>query len=97
MTKQIRWDHEKAKLLNNDVSRGRIGFEDCIIAIEDERVLDDIPNPNYPHQRMLVLSINHYAYVVPYIKEETGYFFKTVFPSRKHTALYLSNLGENDD
>ena len=89
MSKQIRWNLNKAKLLQDDVSRGRVGFEDCVIAIEDGRVLDDIPNPNYPHQRMLVLNINNYAYVVPYIIEEAGFFLKTVFPSRKHTANYL--------
>ncbi len=97
MNKQIRWNLEKAKQLQNDESRGRISFEDCVIAIEDGRVLDDIPNPNHPHQRMLVLDINNYAYVVPYITEETGYLLKTAFPSRKHTAIYLSNQGQNDD
>jgi len=89
MGKYVRWDIEKAKLLQNDASRGRISFEDCVIAIEDGRILDDIPNPNYPHQRMLVLNINGYAYIVPYVKDETGYFLKTVFPSKKHTAIYL--------
>ena len=86
MSKQILWNHEKANLLQNDSSRGRVSFEDCVIAIEDGRILDDLPNPNYPRQRMLVLHINHYAYIVPYHTEEAGYFLETVFPSRKHTV-----------
>jgi putative NADH-flavin reductase len=65
MKKQIRWTSEKAMQLSNDAARGNISFEDCVIAIEDGRVLDDIPNPNYSNQRMLILNINNYVYVVP--------------------------------
>jgi hypothetical protein len=92
MKKQIRWNSEKARQLSNDAARGSISFEDCVIAIEDGRVLDDIPNPNYSNQRMLILNIDNYVYVVPYITEEKGFFLKTVFPSRKHTEIYLPNL-----
>ena len=87
----ITWDDEKATSLREDDARGRVGFEDCVIAIEEGRVLDDIPSASskYPHQRMLVLNINNYAYVVPYVESDNGLFLKTVFPSRKHTAIYL--------
>ena len=88
---RIFWDDEKAALLREDEVRGYVGFEDCVIAIEEGRVLDDIPNASnkYPHQRMLVLNINNYAYIVPYVESDKGLFLKTVFPSRKHTAIYL--------
>lgn len=90
--KTIRWDTAKAKTLRNDVSRGNIGFEDCIVALEEGRMLDDIENPSekYSNQRMFILGINNYAYVVPYIETEDEIFLKTVFPSRKHTAIYLT-------
>jgi hypothetical protein len=90
--KKMAWDIEKAEALRNDSSRGKVGFEDCVIAIEEGRVLADIPNPSnqYPHQRMFVLGINNYAYVVPYIETENEFFLKTVFPSRKHTTIYLT-------
>ena len=39
---------------------------------------------------MLVLRINDYAYAVPYVETDGEIFLKTVFPSRKHTALYLT-------
>ena len=39
---------------------------------------------------MMVPRINDYAYVVPYIETDEEIFLKTVFPSRKHTALYLT-------
>ncbi len=97
MSKHIRWDSDKARQLSQDKSRGNISFEDCVIAIEDGRVLDDIPNPNYPHQRMLLLNINNYVYVVPYVIEEAGFFFKTIFPSRRHTELYLPNQRQNNE
>jgi len=89
--KRLTWGIEKAAVLRNDSSRGNISFEDCVIAIDDGRVLADIPNPSeeYSHQRMLVLEISTYAYVVPYVETEEAFFLITVFPSRKHTAIYL--------
>lgn len=91
--KKITWDIEKAKALNEDRLRGNVGFEECVVAIEEGRVLADIanPSPQYPHQRMLVLRINDYAYVVPYVETDGEIFLKTVFTSRKHTALYLTD------
>jgi len=89
--KKIVWNPEKAKVLREDTERGKVSFEDCVVALEEGRVLDDISNPgsNYPHQRMFVLEINNYAYIVPYVESEEEIFLKTVFPSRKHAALYL--------
>lgn len=95
--KKIVWDISKAKVLKNDVTRGNVSFEDCVIAIEEGRILDDIKNPSeqYSLQRMFVLEINHYAYIVPYIENDEHIFLKTCFPSRKHTAIYLT--GNNDE
>ncbi len=86
------WNIKKAMALRNDTSRGNVSFEDCVIAIEEGRVLADISNPSkqYPHQKMFVLEINNYAYVVPYVETEEEFFLKTVFPSRKHTTIYLT-------
>ena len=90
--KKIAWNIEKAAALRKDITRGKVGFEDCVIAMDDGRILADIdnPSPRYPGQRMMVLRINDYAYVVPYIETDEEIFLKTVFPSRKHTALYLT-------
>jgi len=88
---KIVWDPVKADALSRDVARRRVSFDDCVLALAEGSVLDDIPNPgsSYPHQRMFVLEIDNYAYVVPYVESEKVLFLKTVFPSRKHTALYL--------
>ena len=89
--KTILWSPEKASVLRADLARCGVGFEECLVAIEEGRVLADIPNPSlqFKHQRMFVLNINDYAYIVPYIDGSHSIFLKTVFPSRKHTALYL--------
>ena len=91
--KRISWNLEKAYALSLDADRNHVGFEDCVIAIESGNILDVIanPSPNFRHQRMLILNINNYAYVVPYVENDQEYFLKTVFPSRKHTAIYLKD------
>jgi hypothetical protein len=38
----------------------------------------------------LVVAVEGYAYLVPYVEEPDGYFLKTVIPSRKATREYLS-------
>ncbi len=40
-------------------------------------------------KKMFVLNIDNYAYCVPFVETDTEIFLKTVFPSRKYTALYL--------
>jgi len=90
--KKITWSPEKAKILRENDVRGNVSFEDCVVAIEEGRILDDIPNPSeqYSHQYMFVLGINNYAYIVPYVESDDEIFLKTIFPSRKHTAIYLT-------
>jgi hypothetical protein len=86
---EIRWSAEKDLLLRSDPTRDGIGLVECAVAIEEGRILDDLPNPVRPGQRVLVLEINAYAYVVPYVTDGEVMFLKTMFPSRKHTAQYL--------
>ena len=98
MVKPIRWNEEKGRALSEDEARGRVGFEECIAAIAAGRILDVVANPsiNHPSQRMFVLDIRNYAYCVPFVESETEIFLKTVFPSRKLTALYLPER-DNDE
>lgn len=90
MQATIKWNIEKENILLQDTTRGGISFADCVIAIDEGRILEDIPHPIREGQRLMVLCIENYAYVVPYIEEPDGsLFLKTVFPSRKYTGLYL--------
>ena len=87
------WNEEKAATLHADRKRSHVGFEECVHALENGKMIVDIPNPNpqFPHQRIFIVDINNYAYVVPYIPSDDQVFLKTVFPSRKYTALYLKD------
>ncbi len=87
---KIYWNPDKNHLLRE--TRG-LSFEDVESAIEQNNVLDDYPHPDtehYPHQRIMVVNIQGYACIVPYVLEDNGIFLKTVYPSRKATSLFLT-------
>jgi len=88
--RRFRWNPEKNEALKAE--RG-ISFERIVLAIEDGDVLDVLRHPNegrYRDQLILVVAVEGYAYLVPYVEEPDGYFLKTVIPSRKATREYLS-------
>ena len=58
-------------------------------ALANDGLLDSIQHPTRPHQKMFVVEIRDYAYVVPYIDAKDRIFLKTIYPSRKHTKKYL--------
>ena len=87
--KHFAWNAEKNDLLIKE--RG-ISFERVIYHIEKEMVLDVIKHPNpskYPNQKMFVVNIDNYAYLVPFVENDTEIFLKTIKPSRKATKKYL--------
>ena len=87
--KPINWNAEKNQLLMSE--RG-VSFEDVVFALQSEGLLDDLKHPDtekYPHQRMLVVKIENYAWLVPYVESDNDLFLKTVIPSRKATKRYL--------
>jgi len=87
--KHINWNTDKSLKLKE--SRG-ICFENIVFYIEKGDILDDYLHPNqkqYPEQRIMVIGINNYAYLVPYIEDEEEIFLKTIIPSRKATDMYF--------
>ncbi len=70
-----------------------VTFEDVVSAIREGRILSDEVHTNktrYGHQRVYVVQIEEYAYLVPYVeKDEHTIFFKTIIPSRVATKQYL--------
>lgn len=93
--KPFRWGPEKNEQLV--LERG-ISFEQMVVAIEAGGLLDILAHPNpskYPHQKVLVVACDGYAYLVPFVEQEDHVFLKTVIPSRKATRDYL-NQGEDD-
>ncbi|MFH1092909.1 MAG: toxin [Candidatus Omnitrophota bacterium] len=84
------WDNDKNKLLKND--RG-ICFEEIVSCIEKGYLIDIIHHPNknkYPNQNILIVNVNNYAYLVPFVAEKGDtYFLKTIIPSREATKKYI--------
>jgi hypothetical protein len=90
MVFSINFSEEKNQLLK--ATRG-VCFDDVVEAIQNKKVLDDISHPNkkYEHQRIYILNINNYAYVVPYVinQQKKEIFLKTIYASRVFTSSYL--------
>jgi uncharacterized DUF497 family protein len=83
------WDNEKNELLKK--SRG-ICFEQVVLLMERGEVLDTIEHPNqekYPGQKIAVVMIDTYTYLVPYVEDNEQIFHKTIIPSRKATNKYM--------
>jgi len=89
--KTFDWNSDKNRQIIEE--RG-VSFEDVIFYLQHEGLLDDIKHPNdnkYPNQRVFVVNIDDYAYLVPYVETEEKIFLKTVIPSRKATKQYLGD------
>ena len=87
--KPFRWNPDKNETLKIERS---ISFEEIALAIEADGLLDELRYPNlekYPNQSVLVVALDGYVYLVPYVEEPDYYFLKTVIPSRKATRDYL--------
>lgn len=94
--KDIRWDGLKNEKLK---SERNVSFEAVLVAIQQGNTLDDLIHPDrerYPNQRLLVVKIKKYAYLVPYVETDTEIFLKTIIPSRKATKQYLSGSNSNE-
>jgi len=87
--KSINWNLDKNQQFADE--RG-ISFEDVVVYIQQGEMLDIVEHPNqekYPNQRMFVLDIDDYVYLVPYVENRKEVFLKTIIPSRKATKMYL--------
>jgi uncharacterized DUF497 family protein len=87
--KPFDWDPEKNQLLAEE---RKISFEEVIFHLQSDGLLDDVMHPNqanYPRQKMYVVAIEDYVYLVPYIESNDDIFLKTIIPSRKATKQYL--------
>ena len=43
----------------------------------------------YSGQRMFIVNIENYAYLVPFVEDGEKIYLKTIIPSRKATKKYL--------
>ena len=91
----FRWSAEKNEALRAE--RG-LTFEAVVVAVESGGLLDVLSHPNaarYPRQRVLVVELDGYVHLVPFVEEKEHFFLKTVIPSRKTTRDYLKPGGKD--
>ncbi len=92
--KTYAWNSEKNERL---ISERDISFEDIIVHIHLGNEVDIYDHPDqerYPGQKISVVIVEDYAFLVPFIENDEEIFLKTIIPGRKATKQYL---GENDE
>ena len=78
--------------------RRGISFEEIVFHIEIGDLLDILEHPNqekYRGQRIFIVNVNDYVYLVPFVESKDEVFLKTIIPSRKMTRMYLK--GSRDE
>ncbi len=88
------WNSDKNKLLQQE--RG-ISFEEIVFHIQSGDEIDVFDHPNqerYPNQKISVVVVEGYVYLVPFVESEEGIFLKTIIPNRKATKKYLGDPHE---
>lgn len=92
---RFKWNVEKNAILAKE--RG-ITFEEIVQRIEAGATVINTKHPNkekYPNQKIMIIDIEGYAYLIPYVIDKDFYFLKTIIPSRKATKEYFGER-END-
>ena len=87
--KTFSWNREKNEKLKE--TRG-ITFGEIVDALLENSLLEIVAHPNqerYPNQKIFVVWVRDYCYLVPFIETEEEIFLKTIIPSRKYTKKYL--------
>ena len=93
--KPFRWAPDKNDLLKHE--RG-VCFEEITVAVEAGALIEIVPHPTparYPRQKIMVVQVGGYAYLVPFVEEDDHFFLKTIIPSRKATRHFIAK--ESDD
>lgn len=92
--KRFEWNEKKNDLLKR--TRG-ISFNDFLVAYDQDKVIKIEKHKNlkkYPNQKIFVVEIFNYIYLVPFVEDEEKIFLKTIIPSRKATNKYLVKGGK---
>ena len=82
MQNEFRWSEEKNRRLMQE--RG-ISFEEIHEAIREGRLLEVRNNTsrNFRHQRVFIVDIDNYPWIVPFEETSGVVTLKTAYPSRK--------------
>ncbi len=69
-----------------------ISFDEIVMAIANNQLLDTVKHPNkekYLNQKIFIVEVKNYVYIVPFVESSKSYFLKTIYPSRKATREFL--------
>ncbi len=83
------WSDEKNAWL---LAERNVTFEEVVFWIMHSGLLDILEHPKkerYPNQQVFIVNMDDYAYIVPFVEDDTRVFLKTIIPSRKMTRKYL--------
>lgn len=75
-----------------------ISFEEIILLINEEGLVDILDHPNqkkYPGQKIYVVDVDGYAYLIPFEIDDESIYLKTIYPSRKATKEYIKKGDES--
>jgi len=87
--KIFKWNAEKNEILSMESG---ITFEEIVQKIESGAKVIEVDHPNkkkHPNQKILIVDVDGYAYLVPFVFDKNEYFLKTIIPSRKATKKYF--------
>ncbi len=91
--KYFDWDGKKNETLKRERD---ISFEEVLIAIGEGGILGIIGHSRrqkYLGQKIFVVRISAYAYLVPFVEDDEKIFLKTIIPSRTATKKYIMKQG----
>ena len=94
--KYFSWNNDKNEWLKRE---RKISFEEVLFYILQGQLLEILEHPNeerYKGQKIFVVDIGDYAYLVPFVESEHEVFLKTIIPSRKATKRYLRWMVANE-
>ena len=89
LVKAYAWSKEKNQLLKAERD---VSFEEIVVHIAAGDLLDIVEHPNpekYEGQRMFIVKMREYVWLVPFVETDDEIFLKTIIPSRKATKKYL--------
>ena len=86
--KTYNWNIQKNEILKK---QRKVSFEKVMDAMMNGKILDIIKRPNsekYPDQKIFIIDVDDYCYLIPFVENDNEIFLKTIFPSRKYTKKY---------
>ena len=87
--KTFSWNDEKNAFLKDE---RQVSFEEIVLYIEIGcflYILEYLNQEQYKGQKVFVVQVGDYGYLVPFVETEDEVFLKTIIPSRKATKKYL--------